>query len=157
MPERASADVTFRHIEIVTDKASVPAICLCYPREVPARRVGEMVQEYMTAPSGSRQLRVEFTQRPDLTYGLTVSIQTSGRGGVIEIDGIDAEFVRQIRSALSDVAYYVILLGYDSNDGFQLLNPREFNLFKKDLVIDGETVIGVPQREVDWQSLLDEV
>lgn len=147
-------DVSFRYIGIKTEKGEIPAICLSYLDEESAKAAFALFHKYIKSPSGAKSMRVEFFREAMGLYSLIIDVATQGHLLNTKIAGIDSSYIKKIKESLDKFTYYVILAGYEESGTFHLLPCDEYHLFKRDIVIDGEVILGTTDCDVDWQSVL---
>ena len=148
------AGVRFRYAGIPAESGEVPGMCLQYQTEDDALRAFAVLQEYVSSFSGGRSMVVRLAMEERGGYRLSFSVETAGHSVVTEISGIDAREVRKLREGLAKFAYYVILAGHGTDEDFKLLPPKTYHLFKRDIIIDDDVVVGRNELPVDWVSLL---
>jgi len=147
-------DVLFRYVGIKTEKGEIPGICLGYPDEQSARAAFGLFHEYITSPSGAKSMQVEFSREVIGTYSLIINVVTPKHSFDTKISGIGSSYIEKIKESLNNFTYYVILAGYEESGEFYLLPSNEFHIFKRDIVIDREVILGTTECDVDWPSIL---
>lgn len=147
-------EVLFRHVGIRTEAGEISGICLGYPNEESARAVFALFHEYITSQADEKSMRVEFSKEVIGTYSLMIDVVTLQRTCEIRISGIDSSYIEKIKESLTKFTYYVILVGYEEHGEFHLLPCSEFHIFKRDVVIDGEVILGTTECDVNWLSVL---
>lgn len=149
-----SINASFRHVGLRTEEGEISGICLSYPDEESARAAFAVFHEYIKSPSGKKSMRVEFSRESVELYSLQVVLVMPERTFETKISGIDSSYVDRIKESLTKFTYYAILAGYEEHGEFYLLPIDEFHMFKREIVIDGEIVLGTTDCDVDWLSLL---
>lgn len=152
--DQEQINVQFRYVSIPYGEYEIPAICLCYPTLEMAVKAYEFIHNYSVAKSANKSMTVEFAKGKGDYYTFFMKIVTSEGSSSTAIGGIEPEHVNRIRKALGKVAYYLILAGYQQEGTFELLSPKEYHMFKKNILIDGEEIMGNPELDVDWMQLL---
>ena len=150
-----SFDLQLRYVGIPTDSGEIAGICLSARDEATARLVFAHLHSYLTSSAGPRQCSVRFGGDPLGGYLMEMDVAASGEELHISIRGVASAIVARLRESLRSFTYYVILAGH-GEDPFALLPPGEFHFFKRDLTIDGDTVMGSDASEFDWKGLLRE-
>jgi hypothetical protein len=147
--------VSFRYVGVKTERGEIPGICLSYPDEETAKAVFSVLREYLTSPADYKRMDVVLSRQAAGTYSLGLNVDTGKRSYAASIVGIDSSHVEKIKELLSHSTYYLIVAGYQRRGHFCLLPMKEFHLFKRDIVIDGETLLGSTACDIDWLSVFD--
>ena len=150
------SSVQFRYVAIQADQVQVPGLCLSYLSKKEAEKAFSLFHEYIISRSGSKSLSVRFKTIGSGECTLTICVITPERVFDVLIEHVETSLVKKIEDDLKSVSYYVILAGYEDKDEFRLLPPKDFHLFKKDVVIDGKCVLGKNEVKVDWLRLFGE-
>jgi len=148
-------DVAFRHVEFRTEKGAISGFCLSYPTKEAAIEAGAILRRYITSKGVEKNSHVECRRQPSGGYSVAVVVSVGDQTFKVEIDEVDSQYIHQLNSSLSRFTYYPILIGYMEGESFKLLRPRDFHLFKRDLVVDGRIVLGKTGSKIDWDALFD--
>jgi hypothetical protein len=149
----SKAGLQFRHVAIETSYGQVYGICLAFSTREAAEEAFAVFHRYITAPSGIKSVCVAFTSDEPESFEVTVDVVMPGLVWNARIEGVNAAYVHLLRNSLDVFAYYVLLAGYEAEDGFRLLSPADYHMFKRDVVIDGETVYGQSRNPLPWTTL----
>jgi hypothetical protein len=154
------ANVHFRYGEVQADSGRMGIIVLCYESDSSARETFSTIHRYITAGADvprSFTIRLDKESRPDESYRLLIVIVVDQEIRRVDITGIDQQLVESLKTALSTTPYYMITAGYTESDQFRLLNPKEFNFFRGEILIDGESVRGASNPAFDPDVILDQL
>lgn len=148
-------EVEFRYVGVPADNCEIPGICFCYPDRTGALELYKNIHDYLMAQTGEKSMKVEFVKTSKDSYTLNMNLSLPDKSVQTSISSIDAAHIYKIREGLKRVAYYIIFAGYLEDDNFELLEPSEYHMFKRDIVIDGNMIIGTAKCDIDWNSIFD--
>lgn len=147
-------NVEFRYVGIPIDDCEIPGICFCYPDKGAAEEAFKIIHEYLL-DQDSKSLTLKLFKNDKGNYDLHMNIVTAKQDMKTTISGIDPSFIEKLKEGLRKVTYYVILTGFTEGGDFQLLTPKKFHMFKQDILIDGEKIIGTSECTLDWISIFE--
>lgn len=152
MPEPGHGKVTFRYAGLPTEYGELPGFCLGFPDKVEALEFSRRLHENLLSKQMRRPLRVFFEDEITNDNRFIMEISEPGEATVyrIDIEGIERSLVDKLKQGIAAAGYYFILAGYREGEEFELLPPREFHVFQKDVYINGVWIAGVNKAGVDW-------
>lgn len=156
MPETEAFDVEFRYGAVETSEGEMGIIVLGYTDREACEQAFANIHSYITA--GAETLRlfdIRFERDSCSTYQLIIRVGVNDVLREIKISGVADEYVVRLGSSLSNVPYFLITAGYYIGGQFQLLPVNQYNLFRAQIEIDGETVTGVSKPGFDPHAVLD--
>jgi hypothetical protein len=134
--------VQLRYAGIQLPIGEFAALVLAYPQQAQARAAFAILHDYITAPSGERGLRVSFWREDEARYTFELSAYSEQANLDIQISSVASQIVTALRSSLARYPYYAILAGHGAGEDFALLDPRAYHLMKRDIIIDGQLLLG---------------
>lgn len=146
-----TSDTHFRYMAIRHGTVSVPCLLLVFAERLAAENAASLLRRYIVSHGSGRGLQLAFqSSQGGNVYALNLDIWAGSEHLKIEIQGIDRKHLQQLRAALERVAYYVILLGFESDEAVEILPARDCHLFRSTVEVDGVLVEGQSVDRVDW-------
>ena len=146
-----TSDTHFRYMSIRHGTVSVPCLLLVFAERLAAENAASLLRRYIVSHGSGRGLQLAFqSSQGGKVYALNLDIWAGSEHLKIEIHGIDRKHLQQLRAALERVAYYVILLGFESDEAVEILPARDCHLFRSTVEVDGVLVEGQSVDRVDW-------
>ena len=158
MPDDRAFDVEFRYGGVQTPEGELGIIVLGYQSRAEGEQAYANIHSYITAGTSTPRLfDIKFEREGAGTYQLIINIGVGDISREIRISAVASEYVGRLTSSLSNVPFYLIAAGYYDDDEFHLLPLKQYNFFRGEIEIDGETVVGVSKPGFDPSTLLDQL
>ena len=151
---KASANIQIRYTGIHLDNQEIPGICLCFNTRSEAEEHYAFFHKYITSPGGKKIMNIRFQVEPDSNYRMELETYLDGDSLDVLIRGIDEEVPDKIKVGLEYSTYYAVLAGYGNSEEFQMLPPSEYHLFKRDIFVNGENILGVVPSSIDFRKVI---
>lgn len=135
------SEVTFRYIGRPTDTGEVPGICFQFQSEVKAKELFRRIHRHLTTAGPKAPIRIEI-ERPNGAGSLRFLVQQDDGTFLLRVGGVEPDLLTLVERNFRAAGFYFVVAGYLQESEFILLDPKEYHLFKRDLYIDGEFVVG---------------
>lgn len=98
-----------------------------------------VVGEYFTAPGAGRGSITLILGRGDAGADMSILVESPSRSAVVNVAGVDSEFIQHMNTALSRQKHYFVLGCIGGLDRLDMRAVEEHYFYKSDAYIDGES------------------